>query len=120
MEIDIRGRVFKIEFVNNYCHEKYSEMVKLAFDLSDRENEIKAAGELQDARTAIDRMKEILTAPKKLVELRNEILLELLETNGYEYDKNFWERKTSPNDINELVAEAIEKDRHAVKPSKKK
>lgn len=125
MTFDIRGEQFNITFVNNYVREKYQDMVDLADELSDLPNEADAISEEGgDKKTQIAKLKELKRKQRALVkqigEVRDEILREILETNGYEYDAQWWRRKTDANDINNFVLGCVQKDVNAEAAQSKK
>ena len=62
---------------------------------------------------------KILT--KEVTDLRLEILKELIVSNDIEFDSKWWDRRTSPDDINAFIMKCMDKDRKEDnKKSKKK
>jgi hypothetical protein len=98
MLLTVRDKEFKIDFVSNYVQEKYTELTELAFDHSSA-----------DTATKEGRQKLVETT-KRLVSVRKELVKEIVESNGYEYEENWWSRKTSPNDLNGFVFSCVSKD----------
>ena len=113
MLFEIRGREFKIDFVNNWVTRRYGEMTQLSYDLADLVSESDITN-LKEARIKMNKIKD------EIVGIREEMLEELLTTNGYEYDKEWWDRKAGPDDVNKLVVESIRGEVPETKPSKKK
>ena len=111
MRMQVRDKSFKIDLVNNYVHELYSEMAGLSFDLSDVSSdveEVKTRAEFKELRLGYKLI------AKQIVELRDQIIKELLESNGYNYDSTWWKRKTSVNDLNEFVLACVKKDESTI------
>lgn len=125
MVLTVRGKEFKIDFVSNYVHEKYTEMVYLSCELSDSK---KYAEIVEIAKTDSDKSKVMLREleetrrkmSKEITDLRREIIFELLDSNGLTYDATWWQKRTSPDDLNDFVITCIRKDLTDSKPSKKK
>ena len=113
MTIEVRGQEFKIDFVNNFCREQYQQMLEAAEELTEIPERI-AAVDGVDVAAAKAEFRKLRAEQKELVQrigaLREEILRELVETNGYDYDRNWWLHKTDTNDINRFVVECIRKD----------
>ncbi len=125
MDFKVRDRTFKINFVNNYCREQYQAMLDTVDDLADLPLEIEEITEdkkLSD-KEAISKLRDIKKRKRELVkqtvDIREDIMTELLTTNNYEYDRNWWLRKTTANDINDFVLGCLQKDLTG-KGSKKK
>jgi hypothetical protein len=125
MEIIIRGKSFEIDFVSNYVHEKYSELTELIYEL------IKGMDttEIQDTfKTDQKKAKELTSQleekrkkyTKQITELRREIVFELIDSNGIVYDESWWQKRTSPDDINQFMLDCVHKDLGKMKESKKK
>jgi hypothetical protein len=126
MILAVRGKDFDIGFVNNYCHEKYSELASLALDLQDTKDLTDArkkveAGDADGAQKALrDIDKKRVEITQRIVKLREEILRELVESNGIEFDAEWWKHKASVNDINDFIYESIMKDTEKSTVVKKK
>jgi hypothetical protein len=120
--IKIRDREFKIELVNNYVRKLYSDIrcdsefitdqVRDAKDLLDEFTENESKAKTPSESRAIkkeyrEKHKEIRIQikelEKRIVATRNEILLEILSTNSYDYNEKWWDHKTDVNDINEFI-----------------
>jgi hypothetical protein len=127
MDFEIRGQTFKIDFVSNYVIEQYQEVESLAFQLTDLITEVEKLGEkFSDNPDEKEVWKEAQKIQRRradieaqIIPIRREIIKEIIETNGMEYDEKFWTRKTSPNDINEFILSCVRKDLND-KGSKKK
>lgn len=121
----VRGKSFKIDFVSNYVHEKYQELVGLTYSLIDNTNldEILELGKT-DKKQANALIKEVegkrKTLANDIIEIRREIIKELVESNGIAYDAQWWLKRTAPDDINEFMMNCIKQDLQDVKESKKK
>jgi len=125
LKFDIRGKQFEITFVNNYVREQYQRMVDLADELSDLPHEVDAISEEGgDKRAQIDKLKQVKRKQRELVHeistIRQDLLREILETNNYEYDAQWWRRKTDANDVNNFVLDCVQKDVNAEAAKSKK
>lgn len=121
MKHEVRGKTFEINLVNNWCHEKYAELSSLAFDLADDTSILEARtitglSGLKATRSAVQNKREIV---KQIVEIRQDILKELMTTNGYEYDPVWWERSTDPDDLNDFIIACMKKDASSANVKKK-
>lgn len=125
MELIVRGKTFRIDFVSNYVHEKYSELTELSYDLV-KQTDTREVQELMS--TDMEKAKELSNTleenrkkyTKELILLRREIIREIIESNNIEYDEAWWTKKTSPDDINTFMLDCIRKDLSGKKEVKKK
>lgn len=121
MKIEVRSKIFDINFVNNYCREQYTKLVDLVDAIADIPDEV---SNLNDDEKKFKKIKDLNRKQKELtkeiVDRRKEILIELLETNDYEYDAVFWMRRTDVNDINRFIIQAMEMDLIGRRATKKK
>lgn len=134
MRLEIRGKEFKIDLVNNYCSRIYHEelfpmIVEHGALLTDAEKDASIAIAMSEDRTEEMRkqagiLKEKKARAKELDDkvymMRFELIQELLESNDYEYDKAWWERRTSPEDVNEFILCCLQPEYQKVKGNKKK
>ncbi|MDA3939823.1 MAG: hypothetical protein PF693_11000 [Spirochaetia bacterium] len=116
MDFNVREQKFKITFVNNYCRERYQDLLDSVDDLADLPGEI---DDISNDKSLLDKekiakYKDIKKSKRELVkatvEIRKDILVEILETNNYKYDSTWWLRKTSADDINTFVLDCLQKD----------
>ena len=123
MKFDVRGKVFDITFVNNYVRERYTEMLELVDDLSDHPDKMSELMEGEDRAEMRHGLRHIKEEQRRLVreiaEMRADMLNEILTTNDYPYDAEWWKRKTDVDDINNFVFDCIQKDVKGDKPKKK-
>lgn len=130
MIIEIRERKFDIELANNWCREKYQDMLELIDDLSAIPDDIEELSEGADDKTK-DEQREIIKQirskskeqrqlVKEISFIRSEIVRELLESNEIEYDGRFWSKKCDVDDLNDFMLVALGKDVKDRKGSKKK
>ena len=129
MIIEVQNKSFEIGFVNNYVHELYTKMVNKISDIATQPNEIseliiEQKEKVKDIVNSIQiikinkeyhkKMRDIeLKAremAKETVAYRQEIIKEVLETNNYVYDEQWWLRKTSTEDCNDFMQTCIKKD----------
>ena len=117
MRFEVRSEVFEITFVNNYVREEYQKMLDVVDELTE------LPSKMQEAANDKALIKELRKNQKDYIhqigDLRREILVEILTTNGYEYDERFWMRKTDVDDINNFVLDCIRKDVKASESKKK-
>src|SRR6056297_978211 len=109
MQIEVRDKSFDITFVNNWSREKYQELLEYIDELSD------LPGKFDDIdKSEKDRKEKLNTLQhelvRKITDLRFEIIVELLETNNYEYDDKWWKRKTDVEDLNNFMLTCMQKD----------
>lgn len=129
MEIKVRDKTFKINFVNNYVHNQYEILVgliaeiatmpdlfkELLEDFRDDEERTKDRVKLREIRatykeeiTAVDQKTKDLK--KEISLIREDIVRELLEKNNYEYDYKWWLHDASRDDMNDFMIKSIKKD----------
>lgn len=124
MTFDIRGNEFKVTFVNNYVRERYNELLQLVDELSELPEQMEDVAKAEDRgemrRGFRDIKKEQRRLIREIAEIRHDMLNEILTTNGYEYDPEWWRRKTDVDDINNFVFDCIQKDVKDAPTSKKK
>lgn len=125
----VRNKEFNIGLVSNYVHKLYSELVDASFSLSecsrnaqnkafDRAEKIKKKPKIAEVKEMnkeftkdIERLDaEIRALTAEVTSLRMSIIKELVETNDYEYDFDWWDRKTAPNDLNDFMLKCLGKD----------
>lgn len=119
MRVEVRGKQFEIELVNNYVHEQYSKLADASFEIVRLPSE---ARELQpgEMKSGIKKLNGRMAELKKVIsDTRKDILRELLESNGYQIDLEWWKRKTDPDDINNFIIGCIKKDSDGKKEKKK-
>ena len=121
----VRDKSFKVDFVSNYVHERYQELVGLTYSLVDNASldEILEIGKTDKVK-AKELIKEVEKKRKSIagdiIEIRRDIIKELVESNGISYDANWWLKRTAPDDINEFMLSCVRQDMEKSKPSKKK
>jgi predicted transcriptional regulator len=121
IKLEVRGQVYKIDLVSNWVRKKYSEMVEVSGeiqvltstigDIVSRLKKIENAQELPELQKEAEHAKqEIQEKTKEIAEIRDEIIREILESNGHDYVRDWWEKKTSPEDINDFIITCLNKD----------
>lgn len=129
MILEVRRKEFEINFVNNYVHEKYTEMLELVDILSaqpdiiedlavegqKKKDEAEDSGDKKEIekhyKAEIQKLsQEVYRVRKDILKIRTEIVQEILESNDIEYDSNFWNKKVSRDDINDFFLECVRKD----------
>jgi hypothetical protein len=94
LKVDIGDKRFEIRLINVYV-------------LANAPKLFKAISELTEKLDDEDLTKEYLEG---LLELRADLIKEILTSNGYEYDPQWWEHKTDYADQNEFVFACYQKD----------
>lgn len=126
MLFGVRDKEWDITFVNNYCREQYQEMLDAVDEIADLPAEVDEVSddESVDRKEKIKRIKELRVKQRALVrkiaDIREDIVRELLETNGHEYDKTWWSRKADADDMNTFALGCLQKDVKAGNTAKKK
>lgn len=121
MKLDVRGQVFKIDLVSNFVRREYSLMAEISSEIQQLSIEIsELVKQLQDVKTREEldertkdaqRLKEEIQEKTKVItEIRDDLVKELLRSNGHKYDGDFWDRQTSPEDINDFLLACLKKD----------
>jgi len=128
MILIVREKEFDIKLVNNFVHEQYTKMVEESGELQcvpdsiaeaeeeykekietvDKEQQKALKKEYRDKVKAINSRVSVLV--KNLIDTRQDIIKELLESNDYEYDVQWWLRKTDTEDCNDFMNACIKKD----------
>ena len=117
--LDVRGRTFKIGFVSNYVtinFAKIDEKIRIANEYRTKSNEI--TSKVQQGKMTFDEGKaqlegftsELNEVTEGVIESRFDLVREILTTNDYEYDEKFWQRKTTPADLNAFLYACYTKD----------
>jgi hypothetical protein len=128
MDITINKKDFTFNKVSIWISEEYNKLMNMAYDslyLSDETAEITAEYEdkiknsLDENEKKLFRKKQQIRLKEKVKEARDhtqamfdkrmEILQELVELNGYDYDDTFWRRKAGVEDINDIMVEVLGK-----------
>ena len=139
MVVTVRKKEFNIELVSNYVHKLYSELTEASFELSETSNELQEVGikHIQDIKGVKDKdeikrmneefnsivvqeNKRIKDLTKEIISKRWLIIKELIEVNGYEYDAEWWDRRTSVDDLNNFMLECMGNDKKDSKAYGKK
>lgn len=108
----VKEAEFKIGFVSNWVTRELKELTEDAFKVRN-EAQALASGEKQFK----DANNELFQKAENLLDRKYELVKELLESNGYEFDLKFWDRKTDPEAVNTFLFTAVHKD---LQGSKKK
>lgn len=115
MKLDVRGKEFDITFVNNYVREQYQEILSLSDEIGELPDKIDKLKDKDLLRNDLKKElrelnRERTELIKKIALIREDIIKEILETNGYDYDKSWWSHKTDANDINDFMLTCVMKD----------
>lgn len=126
MDVEIAKKKFKLDKVSIYISELYSELAGMAYGYHDIEQEINDIGleyeiKVEECDSILERKKIKLKMSKaikeatkkgpeltkKIYDKRFEVLKEILELNGYEYEHEFWLKKASVEDVNDILVELV-------------
>jgi hypothetical protein len=131
MVFEIRNKVFKIELVNNWCRLRYQDLIDKVAELTAIPGEIQGLVKEADSNKDIDDLKRIKaeikrlskstgSVTKEIIDIRLDIVRELLESNLIDFDQNFWLRKADADDVNNLIMDSLTRDTKEKGGSKKK
>lgn len=126
MLFGVRDKEFDITFVNNYCREQYQDMLAIIDDMTDLPAAVEEVSDDQTLSKAerLRKLREMNRGQRAMVRqiatIRLDIVRELVETNGYEFDERWWSRKTDADDMNEFALGCLQKDIKSEAGSKKK
>jgi hypothetical protein len=121
MTLEVRGKKFEINLVNNWVHEQYMVIIQLVSEMTNNADLYSYATDDKEGEKKLRAIeKRRYEIKDTLIQLRREIIKEIVETNGYEYDEKWWTRSTEPDDINEFMTACIGKDASKGQSSKKK
>ncbi len=74
----------------------------------DVENKVKAATTVGDLEALQGEMDGMDLAG--LLEMKYSLIKTMMTANGYEFDKDFWDLKVDPNDVNDFINQSALKD----------
>lgn len=134
MTVQVRSKKFEIDLVSNWVlreygrlHELSIQLVQMQVDIAGKAqnlaDEIQTAEleEAQEKQAEIVKLKDEFDAKQReIVNLRNNIVQELLVSNDIEYDEEWWDKRTGTEDINDFLLKCANKDVKKSKASKKK
>ena len=106
--------IYNIEFISNYVFNEFNklntkvlkalETVKKIQSLSEDLGIKKAKNEnAEDVLSQIENMKADTELIKDIPEQQWQILQELLESNDYDFDRNYWERTTQKDEVSKFL-----------------
>jgi len=126
MEVAVGKHKFKLEKVSLYISDLYTEYVRAYNAIATWESDIEEARldnqiEREESESLVDKLKsdrrlfrrlrEIRKANDdglvKASEMRNNVLKEIVELNGYEFDAELWLKGVSEGDFNDIIGELI-------------
>jgi len=107
IEIEVRGKIFKIDFVSNWVIVKYEQMNSKLQKLQELYNKLELIPPKEEIKNIVSEIKELGTG---LLDEKLEIIEEILTGNDIEYDRKWWERKTDAKDIALFLNKCVFKD----------
>lgn len=125
MLVGVRDKEWEIGFVNNYCREQYQCMLEAVDELTELPDRVDAItdDESLESKEKLSRIRALQKEQRGLVRriatIRADIVRELLETNGHEFDEKWWMRKTDADDMNTFTLTCLQKDVKENRPLKK-
>jgi hypothetical protein len=96
---------FKVGFVSNWVTREYKELTEDALSVWQEAQELKSGN-----KSVKEADSEVFKRAENLLDRKYALVQEILETNGYEFDHKFWDRKTEPQAVNDFIAQAVHKD----------
>jgi hypothetical protein len=126
LKVEVGNKKFDLTKVSIYISELYGELSMLAFghsDLIDKLNDASTEYELdvEEAQTKADKLRARLKHSKRIREIRAEgdeitkdiyskrfdVLKELLELNGYDFNLELWRKNSDKEQINDILVELV-------------
>jgi hypothetical protein len=126
LRVEVGNKKFDITRTSIFISELYGELSMLAYGHSDLIDRINDAGteyelDVEEAQTKADKLRARLKHSKKIREIKAEgnaitdeiyskrfdVLKELLELNGYEFDLELWRKNASTEQINDILVEVM-------------
>ncbi len=104
IDIAVADKVFKISFVSIYARKCAADFQKTVAEFID----IQLIEDDKQREEEMDKLNNDEINAK--IALREEIIQHVLESNGYTYDKDWWEKHTTSHDQNEFVQFCLMKD----------
>ena len=111
--------VYNLEFISNYTFNEFnklnSEIIRIltlqqkAQAIAEKHGEMKAkgTGDIEALQKELeDNIKESLNGEKNfknLIQWQWDIVKELLESNGYEFDQKYWEKTTQKDECRQIL-----------------
>lgn len=124
MEITIEHRtrkekkqvVYNIEFISNYVFNQYNkfnarivevlqiqkELTALAENLGEMKSQ--KDGDINSLKEKIEELTARAKDGKDIIEWQWEILQEVLESNDYDYDREYWEKTTQKDAVSSFLS----------------
>ena len=103
-----KEKTFEISITPNRFNVDYGEYTKYLSKVLDVENKVKAATTV-DALNAITAEMEGMDLTS-LLEMKYGLIKTMMVANGYEFDRDFWDLKVDPNDVNDFINQSALKD----------
>lgn len=126
MDVSVGKKKFKLEKVSIYIGEMYSDLTQLVFDMQDlptmiEESQLECDLAMEEAETRADKLRAKLAHSKairgirddakriqeEVFEKRFEILEELLKLNGYDFDRDLWEKNADTELVNDILVDLV-------------
>ena len=104
IDIWISGQTYTISFVSVFARKSAVEFQQAISQLI----QIQSTEDIEERNKKLDQLS--VEDLSRKVELRNDIIENILVSNGYEYDADWWEKNTSYEDQNEFIKFCLMKD----------
>ena len=99
------SNIYTISFVSNWAVRQYKELT---------EDSIMGFREVMALRTGEKKVDEVdkavISKFETLLDRKYAIVKDILETNDYQFDLEFWDRCCDPNVVNDFIKNSIHKD----------
>ncbi len=104
IDIWISGKTYTISFVSVFAR-------KSAVEFQQAISQLIQIQSIEDAEARTEKLEQLsIEDLSRKVELRDAIIQNILESNGYDYDGDWWEKNTSYEDQNEFIKFCLMKD----------
>lgn len=103
IELDVAGRVFAIKFVSVFARKRAGDLFDVMKIIEDAQGKSKEEALKAYESIGQERLESIIKS-------RSECLENILISNGYDYDPDWWERSTGYEEQNEFIYFCLLKD----------
>lgn len=103
IDIEIGGKEFAIKFVSVFARKRANDL----FSMVDKITKLSQL-DTEEKDKAMDALSEVEL--KEVLDSRGDCIENLVTSNGYEYDADWWEKNTAYEDQNQFIYLCILKD----------
>jgi hypothetical protein len=96
---------FSISFVSNWATREFEALTRDSLAIWQEANALRTGNKkIEDANN------EILERAESLLQRKYDLVQDIIESNGYEFDLKWWDRRTDPNAVNAFLRDCVQKD----------